>query len=503
MRKLDIQVKALSALCLASIAMSFSSINVSAAEIPQGVSISGMDLSGKSSDEANKLIKDRVKSIEDKDIEIDLEAKKLNAKLSELGLVWGNEQATEELVDSLTGGNIVERYKAKSDYDNDASKKISLELSLDKTEFDKFLDENTKDFMDKAEDAKLTRENGEFKITPEKDGLNLDREATRSTIEGLLLNDEESINVKASVEIEKAKVRKEDLEKIDDVLGTYTTDYSSSSEARATNIKVGSDKLSGHLLMPGEVLSGYEQMHPFTVANGYKIAHAFENGRVVDSVGGGACQIATTLYNAALRAEIAIPQRQNHSMTVSYVPASCDAAIAGTYKDIKIQNNQDSPIYVEAYTSGRKLTFTIWGDDKRPKGRTIEFVPEVLSNTPAGITYKDDPSLPAGKEVRESAGHNGRTSKLWKVVKQDGVEVERTLLSTDRYMVSNHIYRRGTGVATPPPTVEDPNGNIIGEEPSAPILEPTQPPSEGPVGPGFDGPASNQGTVIEEQGPGV
>ena len=201
--------------------------------------------------------------------------------------------------------------------------------------------------------------------------------------------------------------------------------------------------------MPGEELSGYEQMHPFTEANGYQIAHAYENGRVVDSIGGGSCQIATTLYNAALRAEIAIPQRQNHSMTVSYVPASCDAAIAGTYKDIKIKNNLDTPIYVEAYTNGRKLTFTIWGQDKRSKNRTIEFVPEILTSTPAGITYKDDPTLPAGKEVKESVGHDGRTSKLWKVVKENGVEVERTLLSTDRYAVSNHIYRRGTAQAVP------------------------------------------------------
>ena len=502
MRKLDIYVKALTVLTIASAALSLSTVKAEASNIPPGVSISGIDISGKNGEEAKQLIKDKVKAIEDKNIEIDLEAKKINSDLSELGLVWSNEQEGEELIDSLTSGNIVKRYKAKSDYDNDASKKINLELSLDKVEFDKFLDENTKDFMDKAVDAKLSRENGEFKITPEKDGLNLDRETTKRNIESLLLDDSDSINVKASVQVEKAKVRQADLEKINDVLGTYTTDYASSSEARASNIKVGADKLGGHLLMPGEVLSGYEQMHPFTVANGYKIAHAYENGRVVDSVGGGACQIATTLYNAALRAEIAIPQRQNHSMTVSYVPASCDAAIAGTYKDIKIQNNQDSPIYVEAYTSGRKLTFTIWGDDKRPAGRTIEFVPEVLSNTPAGITYKDDPSLPSGTEVRESSGHNGRTSKLWKVVKQDGVEVERTLLSTDRYMVSNHIYRRGTGAAAAP-SLEDPGNIIIDEGPGSGDKEPTQPGTEAPVGPGFKSPSVEPAPTVEPQGPGL
>ena len=89
-------------------------------------------------------------------------------------------------------------------------------------------------------------------------------------------------------------------------------------------------------MLPGETLSGYGAMAPFTLENGYASAGAYENGRVVDSVGGGVCQIATTLYDASLYAELEITQRQNHSMSVSYVKPSMDAAIAGTYKDIKV-----------------------------------------------------------------------------------------------------------------------------------------------------------------------
>lgn len=88
-------------------------------------------------------------------------------------------------------------------------------------------------------------------------------------------------------------------------------------------------------------------MAPFTLENGYASAGAYENGRVVDSIGGGVCQIATTLYDASLYAELEITQRQNHSMSVSYVKPSMDAAIAGTYKDIKVTNPYDTPIYIE------------------------------------------------------------------------------------------------------------------------------------------------------------
>ena len=92
---------------------------------------------------------------------------------------------------------------------------------------------------------------------------------------------------------------------------------------------------------------------------------------MVDSIGGGVCQISTTLYNAALRAELEITQRQNHSMIVTYVKPSEDAAIAGTYKDLKITNNYQTPIYVEGLTEGRTLTFTIYGQETRPENLSL------------------------------------------------------------------------------------------------------------------------------------
>lgn len=153
--------------------------------------------------------------------------------------------------------------------------------------------------------------------------------------------------------------------------------------------------------MPGEVLSGYECLQPFTTSNGYKTAAAYENGKVVDSIGGGVCQIATTLYGASLEAEVEIVQRQNHSMIVTYVEPSMDAAIAGTYKDIKIKNNYSTPIYVEAYTSGKKLTFTLYGKETRPEGRKVEYISETIGTTSPGEPQLIvDNTLAPGAKVR-------------------------------------------------------------------------------------------------------
>ena len=108
----------------------------------------------------------------------------------------------------------------------------------------------------------------------------------------------EPVQVTAQIKEQEPAITKEDLSTITDVLGTFTTDFSSSGSARSTNLSVGAEKINGHVLMPGEVLSGYQCLQPFTNANGYKTAAAYENGQVVDSIGGGVCQIATTLYNA-------------------------------------------------------------------------------------------------------------------------------------------------------------------------------------------------------------
>ena len=143
----------------------------------------------------------------------------------------------------------------------------------------------------------------------------------------------------------------------------------------------------------------YETVAPFTAENGYAMAGSYLNGEVVDSMGGGICQVSTTLYNAVLRAELEVVERSPHSMTVHYVELSEDAAIAGTYKDIKITNNYSTPIYIEGTTAGKTLTFTIYGKETRPSNRTLAFESETLSTTPSPTQEIQDPSLPAGQRV--------------------------------------------------------------------------------------------------------
>ena len=134
--------------------------------------------------------------------------------------------------------------------------------------------------------------------------------------------------VELAAEVTKPQGSEEELSKVKDVLGTFSTNYASSAAGRKANIANGSKKINGSVIYPGEEFSVYQTVAPFNADNGYKLAGAYENGTTVDAYGGGICQVSTTLYNAVIRAELEVTERSGHSMIVGYVDPSADAAIA-------------------------------------------------------------------------------------------------------------------------------------------------------------------------------
>lgn len=479
-------------------------VETKADEIPNGIYVGEYNLGGMTKEEAEATVQEYIDSLANQKITLDVEGSLVDTTAEALGFHWSNTDAVEKAAGAYQGGNLIRRYMNLKDLEKEPVK-VDLETSMDEGKIASFVETECASLTAEAKDASITRTNGKFVVTPSVVGKKVDIDATKTAIDDALeggLN--QPIQVSAVIVEDQPSKTTEMLSTIQDVLGSFSTDFSSSGAARATNVKVGAGKINGRVLMPGETLSGYECMQPFTTANGYATAASYENGLVVDSVGGGVCQISTTLYNAALFAEMNITQRQNHSMIVTYVKPSNDAAIAGTYKDLKITNPYDTPIYVEGYTSGRTLTFSIHGKETRPGNRTIKFVSETLGTTDPGepIT-KVDGSLKPGAKVREQSSHKGIKSRLWKYVYVDGVEQEKEILHTDTYAASKAIYRVGpaapasTAPATPPPTVPEQTAPPVETAPV--VTEPvtgvhggpgvTQAPAEpapapGPVGPG-------------------
>ena len=436
--------------------------------LPEGVYVGNQSLGGMTEEEARAKVQEYVDGLAGQTIILDVDGTEIETTAGELGFHWANTDAVQVVSDRFQYGSLVQQYMAQADV-KQAPVEVDVQTQVDDQLVTAFVNDRCRDLTVAPRDASIIRENGAFQVTPSVTGRIVDIGATEEAMNQAMTaeNLEEPLKITAVVAVQEPAVKTEDLETIQDVLGTFTTDFSSSGSARSTNLAVGAAKINGRVVMPGQTLSGYECLQPFTRENGYKSAAAYENGQVVDSIGGGVCQIATTLYNTDLQAELEITKRQNHSMIVTYVKPSMDAAIAGTYKDIKITNNYSTPIYVEGYTENKKLTFTIYGKETRPANRTVEYVSETLGTTSPGEPQLIvDNSLAPGARVRVQSSHTGLRSRLWKVVTVDGVETERTLLHTDSYNASKAIYRVGpTPVAAPVETAPAPTDAVQPTEP--------------------------------------
>ena len=439
-----------------------------AGALPEGLYAGEQSLGGMTEEEAKEAVESYVEELSGQTVILDVDGTEIETTPEELGFHWANQEAVKEAMDRYEYGSLVQQYMAQADL-KQAPAQLEILTQVDENLVTAFVNDRCGQLSVPAQDASIVRENGQFTVTPSVTGRIVDIGATETALNEALTAEglKEPVRVEAVVAVQEPAVRTEDLETIQDVLGTFTTDFSSSGSARSTNLAVGAAKINGRVVMPGQTLSGYECLQPFTRENGYKSAAAYENGQVVDSIGGGVCQIATTLYNTALQAELEITQRQNHSMIVTYVKPSMDAAIAGTYKDIKITNNYSTPIYVEGYTENKKLTFTIYGKETRPQNRKVEYISETLGSTSPGEPQLIvDNSLAPGARVKVQSSHTGLRSRLWKVVTVDGVETERTLLHTDSYNASKAIYRVGpTPVAAPVETAPAPSEAVQPTEP--------------------------------------
>lgn len=431
--------------------IAMNSVPVSAAgsdgRIKEGIYAGELKLSGLTADEARSEIASYVDSL--KSSALTLAAPNDNfvtVTLGELGLSWSNTEIADEAVSLGTKGNIIRRYKDLTDLKR-KNKVYDIKLDLDDSSVRAVLNERCSVYNVDADNASLERNGDSFTVVGGNDGVAVNIDASAKLIENFINSDYkgEGGEIALVTEVTKPRGDPATLSLIKDRLGTFTTKYTSSAADRCANVQNGCRLVNGKVLYPGEQLSIYETISPFTEENGYKLAGSYQNGLVVESLGGGICQVSTTLYEAVLRAELQVDERHNHSMVVNYVDHSMDAAISGTSKDFKFTNNLDYPVYIEGITPGDKtITFNIYGVETRPSNRKLEFESVDISETaPEGEKIIADPSQPAGFAKVQSE-HIGYSAELWKTVYVDGKETERTRVNTSYYSPSPRTLTLGT-----------------------------------------------------------
>lgn len=415
--------------------------------IKKGIFAEEIELSGKTAEEAEVLIGGYIEQL--KAISVTLYAadnQPVETSAGELGLYWSNPELVEEALELGTKGNVIERYTAMKDLEHE-NKVFPIEYDFDVAQINDVLLLRCAPYDRDAVNGALKRVNGAFQMVAGETGYHLDVESSIDVVYAYLTEqwDKTAGSVALDIRAEEPRGTAEELAQVKDVLGTFTTSYSSSGSSRSANVANGCQLINGTTLYPGEEFSTYEAVAPFTEKNGYYMAGSYLNGQVVDSLGGGICQVSTTLYNAVLKAELEVTERHNHSMIVTYVDPSADAAIAeSSGKDFKFVNNTDSPIYIEGYTENKRITFTIYGKETRSPGRKVSYVSEVLEIIPPEEQINQDAGEPIGYIADGSAAHTGYKARLWKVVTVDGTEVSREQVNSSSYRMTPRIITVGT-----------------------------------------------------------
>jgi len=268
-----------------------------------------------------------------------------------------------------------------------------------------------------------------------------------------------------------------------DDLGTANTYFSTSTENgrnRKFNMGLAVDKINNMILAPGQEFSFNQVVGPRDLEHGYKFAHVYIGGKITDGIGGGICQVSTTMYNAVLEADLTVAERRNHSFTVAYVPLGQDATAYYGGTDFRFINSTNWPMQLLASIKGNHIYFTIKGTIEAPE-KSVVISNKILKEIPIPVKYTDDPTLPVGTEKEIEEGLKGFVVETYKTIKMGDKVVSETKLHTSTYKAYAQIILRGTKPVDPS------NGTV-----TAPVTDPVTDPVTTP-------PAQIDGSEVQDE----
>ncbi len=346
-----------------------------------------------------------------------------------------------------------------------------------------------------AQNATAQTVDGKTKIEPHVVGRSVDKKA----LENQLAKGEKSFRLKLIRSY--PTVRTENIEGafFHDILGTYRTYYNAGLVGRTRNVTLAASKINGTVLNNGDVFSFNKVVGKRTPEAGFSTATVYTNGQLAEELGGGICQVSSTLYNVALLSDMKIVERRNHMFTVAYVKNGLDATVAYGSIDFRFQNSYTEPVKILATTGGGVLTITILGTKER--NIKVDLSTQTLATTAFGTEYVETDDLQPGEQRVKQNGQNGYKVVATKIVKDANGTVLRTEnLGTSVYQPLKKIIEVGretevpttatptqepTESGTPEPTATSTPGTEVPTETPASSEEPTETPvakpSEEPV----------------------
>lgn len=301
------------------------------------------------------------------------------------------------------------------------------------------LDAIYKDIFKLPVDASYTT--NPYVVYPSSNGL--DFAISMEEAKAIISNQQDEYTIPLKITYPNVTTNQIGNEAFPDLLSQFSTSFTSSGYNRSNNIILSSAKLNGLVLMPGEEFSYNQAVGQRTRAAGFREAGAYSNGKVVQEVGGGICQVSSTLYNAVLYANLEIVERTNHYFNPGYVKAGLDATVSWGGPDFRFRNNRNYPIRIVTDTSGKKLKVYIYGL-KTDDDCTVVLDPRYISSVPYKTTYQNDASLATGETRVVSSGSNGCKTATYKYVyDKNGTLISSECISRDTYSPHNKVVAVG------------------------------------------------------------
>lgn len=411
-------------------------------KIYPGITTEGLDVSGKTKEEASKLLKEKQSDkILNKKIVIKTSKKSYTLEYSQITPKYNIDQVVNEAFAYGKDLNLFAKYRLIK---GRTGKTYNLKFTYNNKPVNNILAAIEKEVNKAPVNAKIQMSNG-FVITPDQKGVKLQKDKLQkeliSKIDGKTGSD---IEINAPIEEVKASVTAESLSSINSKISSFSTEFGSiSSQERANNIRLATESINGKVVMPGDTFSFNDTVGQRTAEKGYEAAPVIIGNQVDSGLGGGICQVSTTLYNAVLRANIKPVERSHHTLPSHYVPLGMDATVDYGNLDYKFTNTLKYPIYIASDASGNDVTFTIYSNSSLT-ATSVDITSEVYQTLQPQTQYQDDSTIPVGQTQVVQNPYTGYKVKVYKNVIQNGNAVSHEVISDDFYKPVNGVIKRGT-----------------------------------------------------------
>ncbi|KKO54998.1 VanW family protein [Paenibacillus sp. DMB20] len=438
-------------------------------ELPQGVTLSGWEVGGRPAAEILHELDKRLESMEKTTVEFghpQIPGGREVLSLRQAGVKY-RADAFREAIRNLMEGGLWERAVHRNRFE----KSWSITAEWNREDLKRILSpEWEKERLGEPVNAVRSISNDIVRYIPGKTALRIDWTILGERFVAALPADLSPLDSKSSGKIElelplkpvQPEVTVESLkaEGIERKIIQFSTSLGASGPGRVHNITAASKAVDGMILKPGEEFNYAEVIAKAKKEYGFRQAPVIVSGKLVPGIGGGICQVSSTVYNAVLLTGLEVTERRSHSLPVNYLPKGLDATFAEGAINFRFRNNTGKHLLIRSEVNGRTLTLKFFGTF--PKDTVYELESKSVESIPAPLKYVRDSSLSPGKQKIIQRGKPGYVVETYRVKKVNGKVMERVRISRD-------VYRGQSTIVGMNPT----SGDIPGSRgvPKAPIIE--------------------------------